>query len=155
MALQLGDFKEVVPPFREYLNIPIQNQLNQYFKIFQFTPILTVSLNYLNCAMAARTNYVTDTIEAQCREWQGFKVWPVCFVKYESANPLEKHFKSFYAYLPVSHSIFLYNQPEIYADQINPHIASLNCIGERLLKANAKFIRGMFGRACRNPLSKP
>ena len=145
MALPLSDIQDLVPPFREYWNRPIQKQSNHYFKIFQFTPIPTVPFNNLDRAMAALSNDVTDTIEAQCREWHGVKVWPVLFVKYEFANPLDDHFKSFDAHLPVSHSIFLYNQPELYTDRINPHIAGLNCMAERLLEANAKFIRGKSG----------
>ena len=106
MALKLGNIKQVVHPFRKFWNEPIQKQSNQYFKIFQFTPIPTVPYNDLDRAMAALINDVTDTIEAQCRDWHGVKVWPVLFVRYESANPLDEQFKTFDAYLPVSHSIF-------------------------------------------------
>ena len=95
--------------------------------------------------MAALSNDLTNTFETPCREWHGVKVWPVLFVRYESVNPLDEHFKTFDAHLPVSHSIFLYNQPELYADRINPYIAGLNRMAERLLEANAKFIRGKSG----------
>ena len=95
--------------------------------------------------MAAISDDVTDTIEAQCREWHGVKVWPVLFVRYESANPLDEHFKTFDAHLPVSHSNFLYIQPELYDDRINPYLAGLNRMAVRLLEANAKFIRGKSG----------
>ena len=88
---------------------------------------------------------MSDTIEAQCRDCHGVTVWPILFVRYESANPLDKNLKTFDAYLPVSHSIFLYNQPELYADRINPYIANINRIAERHLEANAKFIRGKYG----------
>ena len=60
-------------------------------------------------------------------------------------HTLGEHFKTFDAHLPVFHSIFLYNKPELYADRINPHIAVLNRIAERILEANAKFIRGKSG----------
>ena len=95
--------------------------------------------------MAALSKDVTNTIDAQCREWNGVKIWPVRFVRYESANPIDEHFKTFDAHLPVLHSIFLYNQPELYADRINPYIVCLNCMAERLLEANAKLIRGKSG----------
>ena len=95
--------------------------------------------------MAALSDDVIDTIETECREWHGVKVWPVLFVRYESANPLKDYFKIFNAHLPVSHSIFLYNQPELYIDRINPYIAGLNRMAERLLETNAKFIRGKSG----------
>ena len=145
MALPLGNIQQEIQSFREYWNEPIQKQSNQYFKIFQFTPISTVHYNDLDRAMAALSKDLTNTIEEQCREWHGVKVWPVLFVRYESANPLDEHFKTFDAHLPVSHSIFLYNQPELYANRINPCIPSLNRMAERLLEANAKFIRGKSG----------
>ena len=72
-------------------------------------------------------------------------MWPILFVRYESANPLNEHFKTLDAYLPVTHLIFLYNQPESYANRINPHSAGLDRMAERLLEANAKFIRGKSG----------
>ena len=59
--------------------------------------------------MAALSNEVSDTIEAQCHDWHGVKVWSVLFVRYESSNPLDEPFKTFDAYLPVSYLIFLYN----------------------------------------------
>ena len=145
MALLLNDIQQVVQPFRKFWNRPIQNQSNQYFKIFQFTPISTISFNDLDLAMAALSNDLSDTIEAQCRDWHGVKVWVILFVRYESANPLDEYFKTFDAHLPVSHSIFLYNKLELYADRINPYIAGLNCMAERLLEANAKFTRGKSG----------
>ena len=145
MALLLNDIQQVVQPFCKFWNQLIQKQSNQYFKIFQFTPISTVSFNDLDLAMAALSNDVSGTIEAQCRDWHGVKVWPILFVRYESANPLDEHFKTFDAHLPVSHSIFLYNQPELYADRINPYIAGLNRMAERLLEANARFICGKSG----------
>ena len=145
MALPLGEIQQGVQLFSKFWNEPIQIQSNQYFQIFQFTPIPTVPYNELDFAMAALSNDLTNTIEAQCRDWHGVKVWPVLFVRYESANPLDEHFKSFDAYLPVSHSIFLYNQPELYADRINPYLVNLNRMAERLLEANAKFIRGKSG----------
>ena len=142
MALPLNDIQEIVQLFRECWNKPIQKQSNQYFNIFQFTPIPTVPFNDLYFAMAALSNDVTETIEAQCTEWHGVKVWRVLYVRYESANPLEEHSKTFDAHLPAPHSIFLYNQPKLYADRINLHITVLNRMAERLLEANAKFIRG-------------
>ena len=95
--------------------------------------------------MAALPNDLTNTIEVQCCDWHGVKVWPVLFVRYEFANPLDEHFKTFDAHLPVLHSIFLYNKPELYADRINPYIAVLNRMAERILEANAKFIRKKSG----------
>ena len=95
MALPIGDIQEVVQPLRQYWNEPIQKLTNQNFKIFKFIPIFTVPFNDLDCAMAALSNDVTDTIDAQCREWHGVKVWPILFVRYESANPLDEHFKTF------------------------------------------------------------
>ena len=95
--------------------------------------------------MAALSNDLTNTIEVQCRDWHGVKVWPVLFVRYESANSIDEHFKIFDAHLPVLHSIFLYNKLELYADRINPYIAVLNRMAELILEANAKFIRGKSG----------
>ena len=92
--------------------------------------------------MASLSNDLAHTIDTQCHEWHGIKVWPVLFVRYESANPLEEHFKTFDAHLLVSHSIFFYNQPAVYTNRINPYISGLNRMAERLLEANAKFIRG-------------
>ena len=57
-----------------------------------------------------------STIEFLYREWQRIKVWPVLFVRYESANPLDKLFKMFDAHLLATHSIFLHYQPELYAN---------------------------------------
>ena len=95
MSLSLGDIQQVEQPIRKFWTKLIQNQSNQYFKIFQFTPIPTVPFNNLDFAMAAISNDLTDTIEAQCREWHGVKVWPILFVRYESANPLDETFKTF------------------------------------------------------------
>ena len=48
--------------------------------------------------MLALHDDITPTIESMCREWQGLKVWPVLFVRYESANPLDELFKIFDAH---------------------------------------------------------
>ena len=95
--------------------------------------------------MAAFVNDLINTIEAQCRKWHSVKVWPVLFVRYESANSLDDYFKTFNAHLPVFHSIFLFNQPELYAEQINLYIDGLNRMAELLFEANAKFFRGKSG----------
>ena len=47
---------------REFWNESIQKQSNQNFKIFQFTPITTVSFNDLDRGMAPLSNDVTNTI---------------------------------------------------------------------------------------------
>ena len=110
-----------------------KNNLINTLKKFQFPPISTVSYNDLDCAMAVLSNDVTDTIEAQCRDWYGVKLWLILLARFESANPLDEHFKTFDPHLPVSHSVFLYNQPELYTDRINPPSAGLNRMAERLL----------------------
>ena len=110
---------------------------SKIFSLLRFS----VWINDLDRAMAALSTDVTHTIEEQCREWHGINVRTVLFVRDESANHLNEHFKIFDAHLPVAHSNFLYIQPELYADRINPHIAGLNRMAERLLEANAKFIR--------------
>ena len=112
MTLPIDHIQEETQLVREFWTKPLQKQFNQNFKIFQFKPITTVSVNDLDRAMAALSNDVTHTIEEQWREWHGVKVWPVRFVRYESANPLDEHYKIFDAHLPVSHSIFL--QPSGY-----------------------------------------
>ena len=145
MALPVGDIQEVLHPVRKFWPEAKQIQSNKNFKIYQFTPIPTIPFNDLDRAMAALSNDLTNTIEAQCHEWHGVKVWPVLFVRYESANPLDEYFKTFDAHLQVFHLLFLYNQPELYAKRINPYIAVLNRMAERLVKANAKFIRGQSG----------
>ena len=53
--------------------------------------------------------------------------------------------KHFDAHLPISHSIFLYHQPELYTDRSNPYHPGINRLIEKLLAANAKFIRGKSG----------
>ena len=95
--------------------------------------------------MVALHDDVTPTIETLCQEWHGIKVWPVRFVRYESANPLDEHFKNFDAHLPVAHSIFLYYQPELYANRSSPYYSDIQRLAQRLLEANAKFIRGKSG----------
>ena len=123
--LPIDHIQEETQLVREFWTEPLQKQFNQNFKICQFTPITTVSVNDLDRAMAALSNDVTHTIEEQCREWHGVKVWPVLFVRYESANPLDEHYKIFDAHLPVSHSIFLYNHPDMFANRNNPYIDGL------------------------------
>ena len=142
MSLSLGDIQQVEQPIFKFWTKLIQNQSNQYFKIFLFTPIPTIPFNDLDFAMAAISNDLTVTIKAQCRKWHDVKVWPILVLRYESANALDETFKTFNAYQPVSHSIFLYNQPELYADRTNPYFDGLNRIADRLLEENAKFIRG-------------
>ena len=95
--------------------------------------------------MDALWSDILPTIKSLCLEWYGFKVWPVLLFRYESANPLDDAFKSFDAHLPVFHSVFLYNQPELYANRTSPYDAGLLRLAERLLAANAKFIRGKSG----------
>ena len=95
--------------------------------------------------MLALHDDVTPSIVELCREWQGIKVWPVLYVRYESANPLDDPFKTFDAHIPVAHSIFLRQQPELDADRSNPHYPGVSRLAERLLQANAKFIRDKSG----------
>ena len=145
MAIPFNNIQELIHLIREFWNEPVQILSNLNFKIFQFIPLPTVPFNDLDRAMAALFKDMIYTIESLCKEWQGVKVWPILFVRYESANPLDEHFKTFDAYLPASHSVFLYNHPELYANQNNPYTDGLNRIAKRLLEANAKFIRGKSG----------
>ena len=64
------------------------------------------------------------------------------YARCESANLLDEHYKIFDAYLPVQHTIFFRQQPEIDADGFNTYSQRLNLLGQRLLSLNAKFIRG-------------
>ena len=72
-------------------------------------------------------------------------MWPVLLVRYESANPLDEHFKIFDAQLPATNFIFLHYQPELYSIRLNPHYPGMQRIPQRLLEANAKLIRGKSG----------
>ena len=76
-------------PLCKFCSKPYQALYNQYFKSLQFYPIDTAPVHDLDRAMVALHDEVTPTIESLCREWQGIKVWPVLFVRYESANPLK------------------------------------------------------------------
>ena len=137
----------IIPPKpkRRFWTEPDNNVSNFHFKIIQFKPIPNAPIHDLDSAMDALWADVLPTIKSLCREWHGVKVWPVLFVRYESANPLDDAFKSFDAYLPVAHSIFLYNQPELYANRTSPYHAAMLRLAERLLAANAKLIRGKSG----------
>ena len=44
-------------------------------------------MNDLDRTMVALHDDVTPTIENLCQELHGIKVWPVLFVRFESANP--------------------------------------------------------------------
>ena len=104
MDIPIIDIENVIQPVCEFWSEPKQKESNQNYKNFQFTPIPTVSFNDLDCAMTALPIDLFNTIEAQCRDWHGVKVWFVIFVRYESANPLDEHFNTFDAHLPVSDS---------------------------------------------------
>ena len=132
-------------PLRKFWSEPYQTQYNQYFKSLQFNNIDTAPVHDLDRAMVALHDDVSPTIDSMCREWQGIKVWPVLFVRYESANPLDKPFKIFDAQLPATHSIFLHYQPELYANRPNPHYPAIQRLAQRRLEANTKFIRGKSG----------
>ena len=88
---------------------------------------------------------VTPVIENLCQVWHGIKVWPLLFVRYESANPLDEHFKNFDAHLPIAHSIFLDSLPDLYANRSNPYYPGIQHFTQRLLEANDKFMCGKSG----------
>ena len=138
-------FNQPRQPRRKFWSEPYQTQYNQYFKSVQFNPIDTAPVHDLDSALVALHDDVSPTIESLCREWQGIKVWPVLFVRYESANPLDEPFKIFDAHLPATHSICFHYQPELYANRSNPHYPAIQRLANRLLEANAKFIRGKSG----------
>ena len=94
--------------FRKFWSEPYQTEYNHYFKSLQFNPIDTGSVHDLDCAMVPLHDDVTPTIESMCREWQDLKLWPVLFVWYESANPLDEPLKIFDADLSATNSIFLH-----------------------------------------------
>ena len=135
------------PPqfLRKFWTKSYQKQYNQSFKILQFNPTETAPINDLDRAMVALHDDLTPTIETLCQEWHGIKVWPVLFVLYESANPLDEHFKNFDAHLTVAYFIFLHYQPKLYANRISPHYPGIQRLAQRLLEANAMFIRGQSG----------
>ena len=91
--------------------------------------------------MSAFTIDLTPTIESLCEEWNGVKVWTVLYARYESANPMDEHFKVIDAYLPVEHTIFLRQAADVDYNGQNPHHHGLNLLAQRLLAINAKFIR--------------
>ena len=64
------------------------------------------------------------------------------YARYESANPMDDHFKVIDAYLPVEHTIFLRQVADVDGNGQNPHYHGLNLLAHRLLAINAKFIRG-------------
>ena len=130
---------------REFWTVPFQIESNANFKIYHVKPIPTATINDLDFAMAALPNDLISTINTLCRLWHGIKVWPVLFVRYESGNPLDESFKMFNAHLPVAHTIFLHNQPELKSNQTNPHFAGISLLAERILETNAKLIRGKSG----------
>ena len=132
-------------PLREFWSEPYQILTNDHFRTLQFSPKDSAPIYDLDRAMQALYHDATPSIETLCREWQGIKVWPVLYVRYESANPLDEHYKHFDAHLPVSHSIFLYHQPELYTNHTNPYHPGIERLIEKLLAANAKFIRGKSG----------
>ena len=119
-------------PHRKYSTIPYQKQYNQSFKIPQFKLRDTSHINDLDRAMVAFHNDVTPTIKTLCQEWNGIKVWPVVFVRYESANLLDKHFKNFDAHLPVVNSIYRQYQPELYAKRSKPYYPGIQRLAQRL-----------------------
>ena len=57
-----------------------------------------------------------------------------------STSPLKSD-----AHLPATHFIFLHYQPELYANRSNPHYPGIQRLAQRLLEANAKYIRGKSG----------
>ena len=133
----------ILPPIklkREFWSEPYQIESNTNFKIYPCNPIATAIINDLNCAMAALSNDLISTITTLCRIWHGIKVWPVLYVRYESANPLDENFKIFNAYLPVAHTIFIHSQPELNLNRTNTHFAKISRLAERISEANAKFI---------------
>ena len=132
-------------PLREFWSEPYQILTTDHFRTLQFSPIVSAPLYDLDRAMQALYHDATPSIETLCREWQGIKVWPVLYVRYESANPLDEHYKHFDAHLPISHSIFLYHQPELYTNHTNPYHPGIDRLIEKVLAANAKFIRGKSG----------
>ena len=139
---------KILPPIkskREFWTERYQIDSNANFKIYHFNPIWTAVINNLDSAMAALPTDLTLTITNLCRLWHGIKVLPVLYVRYESANPLDESFKMFNAHLPVTHTIFLHNQPELNSNHANPHFAGISRLAKRILEANTKFIRGKSG----------
>ena len=108
------------PPQWQFWTEPFQSSSNSHFKTLQFRPISNAPIHDLDRAMSSLPQDITPTIKKLCRDLQGVKVWPVLFVRYESANPLDEPFKIFDSHLPVSHSIFFQNQPEVGLQLRNP-----------------------------------
>lgn len=78
-------------------------------KIFEFTKISTIAINEFDRAMSAAFQDISQTIDAQCCEWNGVKLSHVLFVLYDSAKFLVKRVKIFDAHSLIFYSIFYYN----------------------------------------------
>ena len=128
--------------FRKYWSFPYETAKNPSFKTFHFSPLPAAPIYDLDQAVAAFTSDLSPTIETLCEEWNGVKVWTVLYARYESANPMDEHFKVIDAYLPVEHTIFLRQAADVDADGENPHHHGLYLLAQRLLAINAKFVRG-------------
>lgn len=132
-------------PIRKFWTEPYQIITNDHFKIMQFIPIRTAPVHDFDRAMQAMYDDVLPSISSSCQERHGIKVWPVFYVCYESANPLDEQFKSFDAHLPVSHSNFFYNQPKLISDNSSPYHPGIGRLIVKILDANAKLIRKKSG----------
>ena len=73
-------------PLREFWSEPYQILTNDHFRTLQFSPKDSAPIYDLDRAMQALYHDATPSIETLCREWHGIKVWPVLYVRYESAK---------------------------------------------------------------------
>ena len=128
--------------FRQFWSLPFTTTKSASFRTLHFSPLPSAPIYDLDRAMAAFQNDLTPTIKSLCQEWNGVKVWTVLYARYESANPMDEHYKVMDVYLPVAHTIFLRQANDVDADGNNPYHHGLNILAQRLLALNAKFIRG-------------
>ena len=133
---------EAVRDFNPYWRRPEILMSTSHFHVMQFRPRPSVKNNDLDLAMEKIQTDVQRYVSKASRALNGIKVWPMLYVRYESANPLEENFKTFEAYLPAASGIFFPIDREL---ECKPHGAVLQRLADRLLASNAKFIRHRSG----------
>ena len=120
---------------------PITLEKLANFRTLQAFPTEGANIQNLDAALDALVTDISPALVRICEELKSIKVWPLLYVRYESANPTDENFKSIDTHLPIPHALFERWQET----GGRPYLWQMEKFARGFRNVNAKFIREKSG----------
>ena len=120
---------------------PITLEKLANFRVLQAFPREGANIQNLDAALEALVSDISPALVQICEELKSIKVWPLIYVRYESANPKDENFKSIDTHLPIPHALF----EQWRETGGRPYLWQMDKFARGFRNVNAKFIRDKSG----------